>query len=61
VIEIPGPDERDWKIGGKPVNMDLDGLTLEELRVLLRELERILSKSLKARRLVRKEIEKRGG
>jgi hypothetical protein len=60
VIEIPGPDERTWKIDGKPVNMNLEALTWEELHLLLQKLEEHLSRSIKARRLVRKEIERRG-
>ena len=59
LIEIPGPDERTWRIGGKPVDMHLEDLSDAELAQLLQKLEQILSKSLKARRLVRKEIEQR--
>lgn len=67
MIEIPSSDPRTWKIAGESIDKlaafaaSIEGLDTEELLKTLREVERKLSLSMKVRRVLRKEIEKRRG
>ena len=60
MIELGGPDEKDWRIGETALERRVRELSDEGLRDLLAELQKIMSKTLRARRVVQAEIERRG-
>jgi hypothetical protein len=59
LIEIPSPDPKTWKILRTKFEKDLEALSLEELQQMLDALGKNIAKGMRARQLVRAELERR--